>query len=337
MQTVVIGAGRMGFTHLRAVRAAGLTIAAVADLRQTALDQAAEEFGLESTRLYTDPAKAIRDTRAPLVIIATTAPGHCDLTCAAAGAGASHVLCEKPMAVSLTQCERMLRTCADAGTRLAINHPMRFMPVYALPRQRLESAEYGGFRSATVIGGNCGMAMVVSHKLEMLRWFAGAEPARVQAWLDPDQLGNPRGEQFFDRGGAMRVVTENGRRLYVDISTDQGHGMTSIYAGRHGTLTVDEMTGSITENHRQAREREKPSHQYWCPFESTQTRVPPAESLAPAKAVLAALLKGEDYPSGREAVATIRALVAAHVSSEDGGRSVRVDGPLPTDREFPWA
>lgn len=327
----------MGRTHLRAALESGIEIVGVADLRREALEAVATEFGFHEGQLSSEPEKLLRDLRPQLVIIATTAPGHCEFTCAAARNGASHILCEKPMASSLAECDRMLKACAEARSALAINHPMRFMPVYAMPRERLATPELGGFVSATIVGGNCGMAMVVSHKLEMLRLFADSEPAIVQAWFDPDTLTNPRGAEFRDKGGAMRVATQNGRRMYVDIGTDHGHGMVSVYAGRHGTLTVDEMAGKVWENCRAEDQREHPTHQYWCPNRTTQTAVPPAESLAPAKAVLGALLNGVNYPTGVEARSTIQALVAAHLSAEKDGCPVTVDEQLPTDRTFPWA
>jgi hypothetical protein len=70
--------------------------------------------------------------------------------------------------------------------------------------------------------------------------------------------------------------------------------------------------------------------------EQTQ-KIKPADSLAPSRAVLEALIHGGDAPSGEHGRLAVATLVAAHVSHETGHRPVRVDDNLPADRAFPWA
>ena len=327
----------MGQLHVRAVQELGLDLAGVADQRAASLEQAARDNGLRESCLFSDAAHMLRQIRPDLVVIATTAPSHCEYTCLAAESGARLILCEKPMAVSLAQCDRMLDRCRRFGARLAINHPMRFMPLYAVPRELLRSEMLGGLASMTVIGGNCGLAMIATHKLEGFRFISGEAVREVAAWFSRDLVPNPRGAEFVDMAGALRAVTDGGKRLYVDMSADQGHGVVSVYAGRHGQLTVDEMTGTTTLNARQAAYRGKPTNQYWNPHEVVTRQLAPSEKLGPAKAVLQALLAGEAYPTGEQARQAIAALVAAYVSHEQGGLAVRVDDQLPAERTFPWA
>ena len=101
----------MGRTHLRAALESGIEIVGVADLRREALEAVATEFGFHEGQLSSEPEKLLRDLRPQLVIIATTAPGHCEFTCAAARNGASHILCEKPMAS--TEAGGAWTTCAQ--------------------------------------------------------------------------------------------------------------------------------------------------------------------------------------------------------------------------------
>jgi predicted dehydrogenase len=337
MRTVIIGTGRMGRLHVRAVQELGLELAGVSDRRMDSLEQAARDGGLLRASLFSDAAQMLRQIRPDLVVIATTAPSHWEYTCLAAESGARFILCEKPMAVSLAQCDRMLDRCDRCRARLAINHPMRFMPLYSVPRELLRSEMLGGLASMTVIGGNCGMAMNATHKLEGFRFISGETVREVTAWFSPDPVPNPRGAEFLDMAGALRATTDGGKRLYVDISADQGHGVVSIYAGRHGHLTVDEMTGTLTMNTRQEACRAKPTNQYWNPHEAMTRPLAPSEALGPAKAVLQALMTGEAYPTGEQARQAIAALVAAYVSHEQGGLPVCVDERLPKERTFPWA
>ena len=170
------------------------------------------------------------------MVVATTAPSHADFVCLAAKNGAKAILCEKPMAVSLADCDRMIEACAASGTRLAINHQMRFMEQYTKAKEIVEGASFGGLASATVVAGNFGIAMNGSHYFEMFRYLTDEMPVQVAAWFSADTVANPRGVQFEDRAGNVRITTAKGRRFYLDASTDQGHGMHVTYAGPYGRL-----------------------------------------------------------------------------------------------------
>src|SRR5262249_17915447 len=146
------------------------------------------------------------------VIIATTAETHADLVCAAAASGARFILCEKPMAVSLGECDRMIEACEKAGARLAVNHPMRFMQQYTEPKKWLASPELGGIGSVTVVAGNFGMAMNGTHYFEMFRFMTDEYPLEATAWFGDERIPNPRGAQFDDRAGSVQLRTASGKR-----------------------------------------------------------------------------------------------------------------------------
>jgi predicted dehydrogenase len=73
------------------------------------------------------------------VIIASPNSLHREQTVAAAQAG-KHVFCEKPMALSVADCDAMIAACDAAGTKLMVGHSMR---LYPLPRKLLEIAKSG--------------------------------------------------------------------------------------------------------------------------------------------------------------------------------------------------
>src|SRR6478736_5636892 len=125
----------------------------------------------------------IERTRPELLVVSTTAPSHADLVCLGARNGAKAILCEKPMAVSLAECDRMIEACAASNTRLAVNHQMRFMQQYTRAKEIVEDASFGGLASATVVAGNFGMAMNGSHYFEMFRYLTDEMPAEVSAWF----------------------------------------------------------------------------------------------------------------------------------------------------------
>ena len=61
-----------------------------------------------------------------LVLVGTPTFTHANLVVQAARAG-KNILCEKPMALTLDQCQRMIDACDTAGVKLAIGHTIRFL------------------------------------------------------------------------------------------------------------------------------------------------------------------------------------------------------------------
>src|SRR5262249_34359479 len=159
--------GRMGRRHVQVARDLGLDLVGVCDASPAALEATAAEAVLPREALFDDFRRLLEERRPECVIVATTAPAHAEYTCMAAEAGARFVLCEKPMAVSLAQCDGMLETCRARATQLAVNHQMRFMEQYTEPKRIVQSEAFGGLSSVTVVAGNFGLAMNGTHYFEM--------------------------------------------------------------------------------------------------------------------------------------------------------------------------
>lgn len=100
----------------------------------------AREFG--ARRWYKDWQELIVDEEVEAVYIATPVHLHAAQAIAAAEAG-KHVLCEKPMALSFADCDRMIAACDANNVRLGIAYYRRFYPVVALIKSILNSGEIG--------------------------------------------------------------------------------------------------------------------------------------------------------------------------------------------------
>ncbi|MFN7117827.1 MAG: Gfo/Idh/MocA family protein [Saprospiraceae bacterium] len=126
---------------------------------------------------------------------------HAEFTIRAARAG-KHVICEKPMAVSVQECEEMIKACKDAGVQLAIGYRLHYEP-FNLEIKRLgQEKVFGpvrfieaanGFRAGNanmwrlkkeLSGGGPLMDMGV-YCLQATRYVLGEEPISVTAQFGP--------------------------------------------------------------------------------------------------------------------------------------------------------
>lgn len=337
MKAAVLGVGRMGRRHIQVARKAGFDVAAVYDVRRESLAQAQEEYGLADDVLYDDLDRLYSAVRPDCVIVATTADSHAALAEMAAERGAKYILVEKPLAVSLAECDRMIEVCRRHGARLAVNHQMRFMEQYTEPKRVAASPALGGFASMTVVAGNFGLSMNGTHYFEAFRFVAGEDIAEVSAWFSDDVVANPRGPQFEDRAGSVRAVTKSGKRFYMEIGVDQGHGVRVIYGCRNGMITVNELSGDMISIEREEEYRSLPTTRYGMPAVERQSKISPAEIIDTSVAVLRALVDDVDSVTGEYGRQAVLALVAAHESARRGGVAVKVADVAGRSEVFPWA
>jgi predicted dehydrogenase len=339
MKVAVLGLGRMGRRHVQVVRDLGMQIVGLADAFADAQRVTREELGIEDTSLYhSNAVDALRVGRPEAVVVSTTAPSHCELVCAAAEAGARYILCEKPLATSLADADRMIEACQRAGALLGVNHQMRFMAQYTEIKAAIDTPEFGGLTGLVVSGSNFGLAMNGSHYFEMFRYITGAPVASVQAWLDAELVPNPRGPQFEDRAGRLRVVGVDGRSMYFDCSAGAGHGVQVIYQCRYGQLYVDELSGYLRSVRRQDEFRALPTTRYGMPGVEDIRRIPPADVLGPTRAVWESMLAGRDPPDGDAGRHAVACLCAALTSAQFGSAEVRLDdGRIDRNLRHPWA
>lgn len=118
----------------------GFRLAAAADLREEARDAFARRFDLP---VFTDVETMCRSPEIDAVWVATPNLVHCEHVLAAAENG-KHAICEKPMAVTLEQCDQMVAAAERNQVQLLQGHSKIFdAPIRALG-QLLASGRIGG-------------------------------------------------------------------------------------------------------------------------------------------------------------------------------------------------
>lgn len=336
---VLIGCGRMGKCHSAVLKKLGITLVGAADVNESSAIELTNSWSLHKPpESFLDSEQLLLKHKPDLALIATTACSHSRTAHLAITAGVKHILIEKPLATSLSECKKLINASQNYGTRIAVNHQMRYLPQYTIPKTLLLSKEFQEFTSMHVSAGNFGLAMNGTHYFEAFRFLADEAPTKVSAWFDTEQLTNPRGRQFQDVSGCIRVTTASGKRLYIDASANQGHGVQVTYMGRNGRITIDELAGTMTTVLRKPDHCEAPTSRYGMPVVIEEQKIKPVELVDSTKAVLEALIKGENHPTLQDATLAVKTLVAAYHSHRNGGISVKLaDIPDDDPEVFPWA
>ena len=113
----VIGAGDMGGCHVEGWQLAGHDVVSVCDIDTVRATQLADKFGI--ARTVQNYEEAVSDTRVDIVSVCVPLDLHERVTIAAASHG-KHVFCEKPIARSLAEIDRMEAAVAKAGVEFGI-------------------------------------------------------------------------------------------------------------------------------------------------------------------------------------------------------------------------
>ena len=141
LRYAVIGVGGIAQVHLRDIASQpGVTVVGLAD----DADPAKWRVPAAHTAVprYQSVEKMLRETRPDLVSICTPNKFHCEYTLLALKHGA-HVACEKPMAMTVEEAERMESARAAAGKIGGINFSYRGVAAFRFARELIAAGELG--------------------------------------------------------------------------------------------------------------------------------------------------------------------------------------------------
>ena len=151
-RVAIVGFGFMGKTHCGAwKKCRGAKVVAVCDSNLAQLTAktagnikgAADDARLpRGAKVWADFAEMLAAGGLDIVDITLPTPLHAPMAVAALEAGC-HVLCEKPMALSLADCDRMLAAAKRARRRLLVAQCVRFFPEYVKLAEIVRSGRYG--------------------------------------------------------------------------------------------------------------------------------------------------------------------------------------------------
>ena len=280
----LIGAGRAGKVHANSLRryVPSGELVAVVDSNPEALQATGEQFGV--TACFPTLEQAIDKQTFDAVVITTPTFTHCSLAVMAAEAG-KHVLLEKPMALSLEECDRILAAVDRAGVLLQMGYMRRFTPEFVVAFARIQAGEIGEpmlIKSLShgpglpppwardIATSNGLLAEVNSHDWDCTRWLISSNPWRVYAEV-ANFKGADRGvdtPNFYDNAvvcirfdsGALGSISgicpcEYGYDARVEIVGEKGIIQIGQMQGQSIVVCTDRDHGLVTPIYRTWPER----------------------------------------------------------------------------------
>jgi predicted dehydrogenase len=227
----IIGVGFIGSVHAHAVRAAGAVLAAVAA-------HAPQESAAAADRLQAERGSSAEELLAAddidVVHVCTPNHLHAPLASAALSAG-RHVICEKPLAITVADARGLADAAARADVVAAVPFVYRFYPTVREARDRIAQQEAGplwllhgsylqdwlssssdmNWRVDPAVGGaSRAFADIGVHWCDLMEFVTGHRITRLAARM-ATAFPERRGGQ-----GAARVGTEDG--AVVMFETDRG-------------------------------------------------------------------------------------------------------------------
>lgn len=250
----VVGAGRAGMVHaVNASRWLGnAELACVVDVDAARRDDAA---GALAVPAYPTLESALAHELFDGVVITTPTFTHRDLTVLAAAAG-KHVFCEKPLALTVDDCDEMIACAEDACVVLQVGFVRRFQTEFVEAKRRVDAGEIGRpmlVKSLTrgpglpppwahdLRASNGMLAEVNSHDFDSVRWLVGSEIERVYAET-ANFKGAARGvtaDGFYDNA-VVTLRFESGALGTIDgtCPLDVGYDARVELIGTDGLLVI---------------------------------------------------------------------------------------------------
>jgi myo-inositol 2-dehydrogenase/D-chiro-inositol 1-dehydrogenase len=259
VQIALIGAGRIGSFHAETVanRLTGADLAAVVDPVDGAAARLADR--LECPKAFTDPESVINDPNIDAVLIATPARFHAEIAEQAALAGKA-VFCEKPMALTVQEAEKVIAAANKTGVPLQVGFNRRWDQAFAEAKEAVASGRVGTPQLLKSLTRDPGPYQgrpertpawtifyeTLIHDFDTLLWLnAGAKPIEVYAIADALVRPEAKADGFLDTA-VVTIRFDNGAVAVADanFSALYGYDVRGEVFGSLGMVTMGDVRRS---------------------------------------------------------------------------------------------
>lgn len=234
INVAIIGTGNISPNHINGYLEFKdrCKIVAMVDIYPEKAMEKAEKFGLKDVSIYSSYDELLQRNDIDLVSVCTPPYVHAEISIACMKAG-MNVLCEKPMASSLEECDAMLQTSKETGKTLGIVAQNRFRTPIMNLKKTVDADLIGKVLWADVDSywwrghsyydlwwrgtwekesGGCTLNHAVHH-IDILNWMMGGSPKKVNAVLGNVAHDNSEVEDVsvavlkYDNGAMARITS----------------------------------------------------------------------------------------------------------------------------------
>jgi len=317
----IIGCGGISNPHLKAIaEIEGAEATAAVDINEKALNERADEYGIPAR--YKDWKDLVADDAVDAVSICL--PHHLHLPAALdAARQGKHVLTEKPMCLSLAECDQMIQAAEENGVVLMVAQVLRRFPCNVLARQWIQEGRIGrvsavlrrrmghgasnleryDWASKPEVAGGWLLYGFGAHEYDTILWLLDTQAETVFA---AGQKTDPRWNDYDDISAVMRLKNGATATMIQSLNSREG-AWDCVVIGTEGTLGI--RTGEVALNGQVT-----PTPLKSVPYFTQQVQ----EFVDCVRA-------GRDPgPSGRNVRATMQVLEAIKLSMAEG-RPIRAD------------
>jgi myo-inositol 2-dehydrogenase/D-chiro-inositol 1-dehydrogenase len=272
VELALVGAGRMGRMHLRALDPADGRTAAVRVTDVVEPTEAARAALRDREyRLHVTLGDLLASRRPDGILVAAPTDRHTEVARAALAAGVP-VLCEKPAGLTWQEVEKTGRVAADRGVAFQVAYWRRFVPAMVALRERIVAGQLGqilhivcaqwdGAPPPAQFRHSSGGAFVDMgvHEFDVIRWLTGQSVASVVAVQTPAL--DPRARPDADNaqallslsGGATAAVSlgrhyPGGDLVTIEVFGSSGHERSTVLDPRHGDEPILEALARQAES-----------------------------------------------------------------------------------------
>jgi predicted dehydrogenase len=298
MRVAIVGAGNIARMHAgfyKNATRAPMELVACVDINEETRKKFAEAYGIPHT--YADYREMLQKEKPDIISICTWPGTHCEITLAAIEAGVKGILCEKPIAPTLAEADKMIEAANKAGVTLSIDHQLRCMPQYTKAREIIASGKLGEIKRVVGICNGIKTPAFLTdsatHTVDIMRYMMSDAPVswvigQIDRRSKLERYGQP-GEDwavgYWSWDNGARGTIESGSLFtgdgyhHINVSGTEGD-LEVFFGGEHplrirtsggwedvplepGVNPVDELVAAMEEGrpHRSSGEQGRATHE----------------------------------------------------------------------------
>ncbi|MGH8984190.1 MAG: Gfo/Idh/MocA family protein [Acidimicrobiia bacterium] len=215
-RVAVVGYGYWGSKHARVLASTSDVIVTIVDTSRARLAQAHSAFPAAQLASRLSDALPLVDA----VVVATPPRTHAGLAHEALLAG-RHVLVEKPLATSASECQSLIDSADDTGVVLMVGHTFEYNAAVRKLGELVDNGELGEICYIDAARLNLGLYQrdvnviwdLAPHDISIINFLLGTSPVSVSAW------GHPHATKLLEDVAYLRLrYSDPGLSAYVHVS-----------------------------------------------------------------------------------------------------------------------